>query len=62
MAKVTHENFDRRDEYYVRVFTCPKCQKGELFSWFNFCPRCGEKAEFEIDEEKMDKLEEAYYN
>lgn len=33
-------------------FTCPRCKRGGIFDWFQFCPYCGTELDWsEVEDE-----------
>lgn len=45
----------QEDEWFGNIYICPFCDECDIWSWFKFCPNCGENVEyFERCDEQME--------
>lgn len=54
---ITNKTPHSEDEICGTFYKCPKCETDYIISGFSFCPRCGAKIIWEVE----DKIEENKY-
>ena len=47
--KITEETRFSPDEWWGRIYKCPKCGGKNIWNFFKYCPDCGQKIELKVE-------------
>ena len=48
---ITDESYDGQDDIWTHWFSCPKCDDSLIMIGTSYCPSCGKKINWKLEED-----------